>query len=142
MDAHETIFQGLPSNKVSRAGEPIRLTLAALGLDWEEVHWGNWVETDNQGNQRFINIDWYSEFKNNTDLFEFNQAPRCDPCKGIMIISDTGKPYPQRQQCFGAFTSLWFRPITDTSDFVLLSMSARAFCSYMKLLPQHGSHGE
>ena len=50
--------------------------MAAVGLDWEEVHWGHWVETDDQGNQRFINIDWASEFKKDTDLFEFNQAPR------------------------------------------------------------------
>ena len=61
---------------VPSAGEPIRLALAALELDWEEVHWGRWANTDQDGKPRLINIDWQPEIKQDTHLFEFFQAPR------------------------------------------------------------------
>lgn len=74
------------------AGEPIRLTLAALELPWEEVHFGTW----NEGKEGLTNIDWTPEIKQDLDIFEFFQAPRCAAgtartCAGSNAIASTAR---------------------------------------------------
>ena len=61
-----------PTDGGAPSGEPVRLTLAALELPWQEVHYGSWNE-DKEG---LVNIDWGPELKSDLDLFEFAQAPR------------------------------------------------------------------